>query len=86
MPKESGRRQPTRKKSTGLWWVVGIGGVAAAALIGLSVWSSRPQAPTTPANPNVAANIKSDKDLGANRNVMGRADAKVELVEYGDFL
>lgn len=84
MPKESGRRYPYRKRNTALWWTLGIGGAAAAALIGLSVWSARPQGGA--AGPNVPANIKSDKDLGADRNTMGPATAKVELVEYGDFL
>jgi protein-disulfide isomerase len=79
MPKHTSKK---RKQSQGLWWVIGIAAVAAVGLIAVA-WNSAGEKvePMTP-----IAGVKSDADLKATRSTLGSPTAKVEVVEFGDFL
>lgn len=69
-----GKRPADKSK---IWVVAGAAVLAAIALISFSLRSAPEQAGPT---------AKSDATIGAVRNTHGRADAKVVLVEYGDYL
>jgi hypothetical protein len=78
-----GKRTPVKKKNNGaIWWVAGIAVVAVAGLIGLSQMANKkPEPEVTP-----VADVKTDADLKAEGNRMGPANAKVKVLEYGDYL
>lgn len=84
MPKQDPRKAKAKKRSNqGLWWVIGTAVVAAGALIGFVLMSTNKQPePTTPP----VAVTNTDAALQAERNTMGPKTAKVEVVEYGDYL
>lgn len=63
--------------SSKLWFVAGAAVLAVAALVGISLRS---------APGGGGAKAGSDAAIGAVRNAHGKADAKVVLVEYGDYL
>ncbi|HEY3368743.1 MAG TPA: hypothetical protein VGK74_27110 [Symbiobacteriaceae bacterium] len=75
---------PKRKPSPAIiWGMVGVAAVAAGLLIGFSVMSGRAK----PADVNTAKPAAgTDAALKADRNRMGSTGAKVQLVEYGDYL
>ncbi|MFZ5827840.1 MAG: hypothetical protein ACOY94_26340 [Bacillota bacterium] len=83
-----GKKTQSQKKtnSQAIWVVAGVAVAAAAVLIAISL--TRPGKDATPlaANPNPAPGVKSDKELGAVRNVKGSPDAKVTLSEWNDYL
>lgn len=80
MPKTKERRRPYRKRDNSLWWIVGAAVGATALLIVLSNLSAGRLGDII-----VPETILTDKELGADRNVRGSADAPVELVEFSDF-
>lgn len=80
-----GQAKGKKKKNSGnLWLVAGAAVIAVGAMIGLSLFfSNKNQEPeTTP--PSVA--VKSDTDVKGTRNQQGNPAAKVEIVEWGDYL
>jgi len=80
MSKTKERRHPYRKRDNSLWWIVGVAVGASALLIALSSLSAGRLGRIV-----VPENVRSDQERLAERNVRGRADAPVELVEYSDF-
>jgi hypothetical protein len=61
--------------------VAGVAVVAVAGLIGLSVWTAGKSGPAA-----ASGDLKTDEQRGAVRGVWGKSSARVEVVEYGDFL
>ena len=80
MSKSKGGKSPGRKKDRSLWWIAGIAVVVTAALIVASNATARRLGEIT--LPEV---ILTDQERGGERNVLGSADAPVELVEFSDF-
>lgn len=70
----------SRKKDRSLWWVGGVAVVVTAALIVASNVTARRLGEIT-----IPDTILTDQERGAARNVLGNADAPVELVEFSDF-
>lgn len=82
MPKDRGGRSSyRRRKDGGIWWIAGIAVGATALLIVLSNLSAGGAGDII-----MPAELKTDQERSADRNVLGKADAPVELVEYSDFL
>lgn len=85
MAKKKAARQAA--KSTGIWWVAGAAVAAVAVLIALSLSGAKPKGGDGPAAVAPGAHgVVSDAELGAVRNKLGQDDAKVKLVEFGDYL
>jgi hypothetical protein len=82
MTRQGARPQSPKKSNAGLLWVAGVAVVAVAGLIGLSIWTSQKSDKAAPAT----STVKTDTEQGADRNVWGSKTAKVELVEFGDYL
>jgi len=80
MSKAKERRRPYRKRDNSLWWIVGVAVGATALLIVLSNVSAGRLGDII-----VPETILTDQQMGADRNVLGSADAPVELVEFSDF-
>lgn len=81
MPKDRGGRSSYRKrKDYSIWWIAGIAVGATALLIVLSNLSAGGAGDIV-----MPAEIKTDQERTADRNVLGKPDAPVELVEYSDF-
>lgn|GEM_PF-4364945 len=72
-----GTKNKPRKKDNGLWWVVAVAVVGVAAFIGISLAGKGPKA-----DPNA----KTDAQYAAERNIKGKTTAKVNVVEWGDYL
>jgi hypothetical protein len=77
-----GKSKSRPKQSNAIWWVAGIAVVAVAGLVALSQWTNnRKVTPVTP-----VADVHPDSAYQGDRNRMGSASAKVQIVEYGDYL
>jgi protein-disulfide isomerase len=80
MSKAKGGRSLNRKKDRSLWWVIGVAvGVTAALIVASNVTARRLGEIVLPSI------ILTDQERGADRHVLGSADAPVELVEFSDF-
>lgn len=79
MPKHDPHQKA--KKGQGLWWVIGAAVVAAVAMIGVAVMSAKPEV-----EPTKTPAASADASMNAERTTWGNKSAKVELVEYGDYL
>lgn len=78
--------RPKGKKSNpiALWLVAGVAVVAAGALIAYGALSGgKTEEPKTT---QPAVTFKTDAEQKANRNLMGDPKAKVQVVEWGDYL
>lgn len=73
------------KNNSNLWLVAGAAVIAVGAMIGLSIFfaNNKEKAPE-PAAPSVA--VKSDAEVKGSRNQLGNPAAKVQIVEWGDYL
>ncbi|HYF95092.1 MAG TPA: hypothetical protein VD969_22980 [Symbiobacteriaceae bacterium] len=75
--------RPKGKSGSGAFWAVaGAAVVVTGALIAFGVMAnSKNAAPQAP-----AAAVKTDADLKAKGNQMGNVNAKVQIIEWGDYL
>lgn len=77
------KKQPIKRKSSrDLWLVVGLAVVVVGAIVFALQFGGKGE-------PNAAistADVKTDTQLQAKMNVIGKANAKVQIVEYGDYL
>lgn len=75
MPKEKGGSRPRGMRPAAIWWIAGIAVGLTVLLIILNQYGTRSTKPAA----------ASDQERNASRNIMGSADAPVELIEYSDF-
>lgn len=70
-----GKKGPGQKSAAGrVAMVAGVAVLAVGAMIGISRYTAN-----KPADPGQSANLVSDG------NLLGKKDAKVTIIEYGDF-
>ncbi|MDF2630101.1 MAG: hypothetical protein K0R39_3932 [Symbiobacteriaceae bacterium] len=87
---EAKQKQKPRRNNNNLWIVGGAVVIAVATMIGLSIYlANKNQAPepTETAGTTVTPiAAKTDAEVKGNRNQQGNPAAKVEVVEWGDYL
>ncbi|HWI66456.1 MAG TPA: hypothetical protein VNT75_31900 [Symbiobacteriaceae bacterium] len=77
--------KPKKKSSSAALWVVaGVAVVAVGAMIAFSALGSKKEEPAP--QPTAVAGVKTDTEQKAVKNQMGNKEAKVTVVEWGDYL